>query len=42
MDRGYEVFVGVFPDPPHRVIACDELFRGTLAQTSVQGLLSPL
>ena len=34
-DRGHEVFVVVFLDSQHRVIACDELFRGTLAQTSV-------
>jgi DNA repair protein RadC len=33
--RGHEVFVCVFLDSQHRVIACDELFRGTLAQTSV-------
>ena len=34
-DRGHEVFVCVFLDAQHRVIACDELFRGTLAHTSV-------
>ena len=34
-DRGHEVFVGVFLDAQHRVIATAELFRGTLAQTSV-------
>jgi len=34
-DRAHEVFVCVFLDSQHRVIACDELFRGTLAQTSV-------
>jgi DNA repair protein RadC len=34
-DRGHEVFVGVFLDAQHRVIASTELFRGTLAQTSV-------
>jgi DNA repair protein RadC len=34
-DRGHEVFVCVFLDSQHRVIACEELFRGTLAQTSV-------
>src|SRR5437867_6638429 len=33
--RGHEVFVCVFLDAQHRVIACEELFRGTLAQTSV-------
>ncbi len=34
-DRPHEVFVCVFLDAQHRVIACDELFRGTLGQTSV-------
>ena len=34
-DRPHEVFVCVFLDSQHRVIGCDELFRGTLAQTSV-------
>jgi DNA repair protein RadC len=34
-DRAQEVFACVFLDAQHRVIACDELFRGTLAQTSV-------
>jgi len=34
-DRPHEVFVCVFLDSQHRVISCDELFRGTLAQTSV-------
>ena len=34
-DRGHEVFVCVFLDAQNRVIACDELFRGTLTQTSV-------
>ena len=34
-DRAHEVFACVFVDPKHRVIAYDELFRGTLAQTSV-------
>jgi DNA repair protein RadC len=34
-DRGHEVFVVVFMDAQHRVIACEELFRGTLTQTSV-------
>ena len=34
-DRGHEVFVCVYLDSQHRVIACSELFRGTLAQTSV-------
>ena len=34
-DRAHEVFVCVFLDAQHRVIASEELFRGTLAQTSV-------
>jgi DNA repair protein RadC len=34
-DRAHEVFVCVFLDAQHRVIASTELFRGTLAQTSV-------
>ena len=34
-DRGHEVFVCVFLDSQNRVIASDEMFRGTLAQTSV-------
>ena len=34
-DRGHEVFVCLFLDAQHRVIATEELFRGTLAQTSV-------
>ena len=34
-DRGHEVFVCVFLDSQHRVLACEELFRGTLAQTGV-------
>ena len=34
-DREHEVFVCVFLDSQNRVIASDELFRGTLAQTSV-------
>jgi DNA repair protein RadC len=29
------VFVCIFLDSQHRVISCEELFRGTLAQTSV-------
>ena len=33
--REHEVFVCVFLDAQNRVIACDELFRGTLTQTSV-------
>jgi DNA repair protein RadC len=34
-DRGHEVFVVVFMDAQHRVVASEELFRGTLTQTSV-------
>jgi DNA repair protein RadC len=33
--RGHEVFVVLFLDARHRVIACEEMFRGTLTQTSV-------
>lgn len=33
--RPHEVFVSVFLDAQHRVTACEELFRGTLTQTSV-------
>lgn len=33
--REHEVFVCVFLDAQNRVIACEELFRGTLTQTSV-------
>jgi len=33
--REHEVFVGLFLDSQHRLIAAEELFRGTLAQTSV-------
>ena len=34
-DKGHEVFVCVCLDAQNRVIAVDELFRGTLTQTSV-------
>jgi DNA repair protein RadC len=34
-DRPHEVFVVIYLDAQNRVIACDELFRGTLTQTSV-------
>jgi DNA repair protein RadC len=34
-DRPHEVFVGVFLDAQNRVMAVEELFRGTLTQTSV-------
>jgi DNA repair protein RadC len=33
--REHEVFVCLWLDAQHRVISCDELFRGTLTQTSV-------
>ena len=33
--RDLEVFVAILLDAQHRVIACEELFRGTLTQTSV-------
>ena len=33
--RSHEVFVALFLDAQHRLIAAEELFRGTLAQTSV-------
>lgn len=34
-DLPHEVFVCLWLDAQHRVIACQELFRGTLTQTSV-------
>lgn len=34
-ERPYEAFVVIYLDAQHRVIASEELFRGTLAQTSV-------
>jgi DNA repair protein RadC len=34
-DREAEAFVVLFLDAQHRLIACEELFRGTLTQTSV-------
>jgi len=34
-DLPHEVFVCLWLDAQHRVIACEELFRGTLTQTSV-------
>jgi DNA repair protein RadC len=34
-DREYEVFVVLFLDAQNRLIACEEMFRGTLTQTSV-------
>lgn len=33
--REHEVFVTLFLDAQHRVLSCEELFRGTLTQTSV-------
>jgi len=33
--RPYEVFLAIFLDSQNRLIAADELFRGTLTQTSV-------
>lgn len=33
--RPHEVFLALFLDAQHRLIAAEELFRGTLAQTSV-------
>jgi len=33
--RPYEVFVGIFLDSQNRLLAVEEMFRGTLAQTSV-------
>jgi DNA repair protein RadC len=33
--RPYEVFLGLFLDSQNRLLAAEELFRGTLAQTSV-------
>jgi DNA repair protein RadC len=33
--RAHEVFVALFLDAQHRVLAVEELFRGTLTQTSV-------
>ena len=34
-ERAHEVFVCVWLDAQHRVLHCEELFRGTLTQTSV-------
>ena len=34
-DREYEVFVVVLLDAQNRVLKCEEMFRGTLTQTSV-------
>jgi len=33
--RGHEIFAVLFLDAQHRLIACEEMFRGTLTQTSV-------
>ena len=35
MDLPHEVFVVMFLDAQHRMICCEEMFRGTLTQTSV-------
>jgi DNA repair protein RadC len=35
LGRDHEVFLAVMLDAQNRVIACEELFRGTLTQTSV-------
>ena len=32
---GHEIFAVLFLDAQHRLIACEEMFRGTLTQTSV-------
>ena len=34
-EREHEVFVVLFLDSQHRLLVCDEMFRGTLTQTSV-------
>jgi DNA repair protein RadC len=34
-DKPHEIFIGVFLDAQNRVLAVEELFRGTLTQTSV-------
>ena len=34
-EPGHEVFAVLFLDAQHRLIACEEMFRGTLTQTSV-------
>ena len=34
-DREHEVFMVLFLDAQHRLIACEEMFQGTLTQTSV-------
>src|SRR5438067_10724541 len=34
-DLEHEVFVVLFLDAQHRLISCEEMFRGTLSQTSV-------
>lgn len=35
VDREFEIFAALFLDRQHRLIAYEELFRGTLSQTSV-------
>ncbi|MCO5107539.1 MAG: DNA repair protein RadC [Burkholderiaceae bacterium] len=34
-DRGHEIFAGLFLDAQNRLIAAEEMFRGTLTQTAV-------
>lgn len=34
-DKEHEIFVALFLDAQHRVVVVDEMFRGTLTQTSV-------
>ena len=34
-DKEHEVFVALFLDAQHRIVMVDEMFRGTLTQTSV-------
>ena len=34
-NRDHEVFAAILLDSQHRLIGCEELFRGTLSQTSV-------
>ncbi len=33
--RGHEIFAVLFLDAQHRLIACEEMFRGSLTQTSI-------
>src|SRR5437868_11196255 len=34
-ERDHEVFVVIFLDAQHRILKCEEMFRGSLTQTSV-------